>query len=123
MNSKIVETLEFMCDKDNPQDKKILLLAELFEHKCDALAENQKGLQKSLDSTIGKLDRLTELLEKYESDTHGCPVYRNKGDYERFSFYVRNPKLTLLMLFGLIALLGGFFGSTITNLIKGIFGL
>lgn len=123
MNSKIVETLEFMCDKDNPQDKKILLLAELVEHKCDALAENQKGLQKSLDDTIGKLDRLTELLEKYENDTHGCPVYRNKSDYEKFSFYVRNPKITILMLLGLIALLGGFFGSTLTDLIKGVFGL
>lgn len=123
MNSKIVETLEFMCDKNNPQDKKILLLAELVEHKCDALADNQKNLQKSLDTTNDKLDRLTQLLEKYESDTHGCPVYRNKDNYEKFSFYVRNPKLTLLMLLGIIALLGGFFGSTITDLIKGLLGL
>ena len=117
MNSKIVETLEFMCDKENPQDKKILLLAELVENKCDALAENQKGLQKSLDHTIDKLDRLTDLLEKYEGDTHGCPVYRNKEEYEKLSFYVRNPKITLIIILGIIALLGGFFGSTITDLI------
>lgn len=123
MNSKIVETLELMCDRNNPQDKKILLLAELVEHKCDALAENQKELQRSLDTTLNKIDRLTELLEKYESATHGCPVYKNKGDYERLSFYVRNPKITILMLLGLIALLGGFFGSTITNLLKGILGI
>ena len=123
MNSKIVETLEFMCDKNNPQDKKILLLAELVEHKCDTLAENQKGLQESLHNTIEKLDKLTDLLEKYENDAHGCPVYKNKGDYEKLSFYVRNPKLTLLMILGIVALLGGFFGSTITNLIKGIFGI
>lgn len=123
MNSKIVDTLEFMCDKDNPQDKKILLLAELVEHKCDALGENQKCLQKSIDHTIEKLDKLTELLEKYEGDTHGCPVYRNKEDYEKISFYVRNPKLTLLMLLGVIALLGGFFGSTITRLLKTLFGI
>ena len=123
MNSKIVDTLEFMCDKDNPQDKKILLLAELVEHKCDSLGENQKCLQKSIDHTIEKLDKLTELLEKYEGDTHGCPVYRNKEDYERISFYVRNPKLTLLMLLGVISLLGGFFGSTITKLLKTLFGI
>lgn len=123
MNSKIVETLEFMCDKNDPQDKKMLLLAELVENKCNALGENQKRLQESLDYTNRKLDKLTELLERYENDTHGCPVYRNKGDYERISFYVRNPKMTLLMILGLLAIIGGFFGSTITNLVKGLFGL
>lgn len=123
MNTKISEALELMCDRDNPQDKKILLLAELVEHKCDALAENQKGLQKSLDDTNEKLDKLTVLLEKYEGDTHGCPVYKDKDKYEKLSFYIRNPKITLLVLLGMLALLGGFFGSTITNLFKHIIGL
>lgn len=123
MNNKIAETLEFMCDRGNPQDRKILLLAELVEHKCDALADNQQKLQKSLDDTNDKLDKLTGLLEKYEKDTHGCPVYRNKDSYDKFSFYIRNPKLTILILLGLIALLGGFFGSTITDLVKHIIGL
>lgn len=123
MNSKIAETLELMCDRDNPQDRKILLLAELVEHKCDALADNQQKLQKSLDDTNDKLDKLTGLLEKYENDTHGCPVYKNKDSYDKFSFYIRNPKLTILILLGLVALLGGFFGSTITDLVKHIVGL
>lgn len=123
MNTEISEALELMCDRDNPQDKKILLLAELVEHKCDALADNQKGLQKSLDDTNEKLDKLTLLLEKYENDTHGCPVYKNKDKYEKLSFYVRNPKATLLIFLGMLALLGGFFGSTVTDLIKHIIGL
>ena len=123
MNSKISETLELMCDRNNPQDKKILLLAELVEHKCDSLADNQRCLQKSLDDTNNKLDKLTELLEKYESDTHGCPVYKNRDSYEKFSFYVKNPKLTIVMIVGVLAILGGVFGSTITNLLKRIIGL
>ena len=123
MNTKISEALELMCDRNNPQDKKILLLAELVEHKCDSLADNQKNLQKSLDDTNEKLDKLTSLLEKYENDTHGCPVYKNKDKYEKISFYVRNPKFTLLIILGIIALLGGFFGSTVTDLIKSIIGL
>lgn len=121
--SRIAETLQLMCDKDNPQDRKILLLAELVEHNCDALADTQKRLHKSLEATNEKLDKITQLFEKYEEDTHECPVYKNKDSYEKFSFYVRNPKLTILMLVGLFALLGGFFGSTITSLIKGIIGL
>lgn len=123
MNTKISEALELMCDRGNPQDKKILLLAELVEHKCDALAETQKGLQKSLNDTNEKLDKLTVLLEKYEGDTHGCPVYKDKDKYEKLSFYIRNPKITLLVLLGMLALLSGFFGSTITNLFRHIIGL
>ena len=123
MNSKIVETLEFMCDKENPQDKKILLLAELVENKCNALADNQKTLQKSLDTTNTKLDKLTEFLEKYETSVHECPVYMDKDKYEKLAFYVRNPKLTVFMLLGILALLGGLFGSTITNIIKGVINL
>lgn len=123
MNNKIVETLSLMCDRNDPQDKKILLLAELVEHKCDNLGENQKKLQESLDITNQKLDRLTDLLEKYEHDTHGCPVYRNKGDYEKFSFYIRNPKVAILVILGIVSLLGGFFGSTLNDFLKGIIGI
>lgn len=112
-----------MCDDGNPQDKKILLLAELFEHKCDALAENQQKLKVSLDDTNKKLDRLTELLEVYGTDTHDCPVYKNKGEYEKISFYVKNPKLTLLILIGLLALLCGFFSSTMSGLLRGFIGV
>lgn len=121
--NKISETLELMCDRSNPQDKKILLLAELVEHKCDALAETQKELRESLESTNTKLDKLTGLLEKYEQDTHGCPVYKNRDKYEKFSFYVNNPKLTIFTVIGVLALLGGFFGSTMTGLLKNIIGL
>lgn len=123
MNSKIVETLKVMCNDNDPQDKKMLLLAELVEHKCDALAENQRDLQVSLNSTNDKLDKLTQLLEKYEEDTHGCPVYRNRDKYEKFSFYVKNPKVSLAILLGVLAVLGGFFGSTVTDVVRKIFGI
>lgn len=123
MNSKIVETLELMCNKENPQDRKILLLAELVETKCDALGKNQDDLKRSLDNTNNKLDRLTTLLEKYENDTHGCPVYKNRSDYENISFFVRYPKISILVLLGVLALLGGVFGANFTDIINKLFGL
>ena len=121
--NKIVETLELMCDRDNPQDKKILLLAELVEHKCDALAQNQKELHVSLTKTNEKLDKLTQLLESYEQDAHACPVFKNKGSYEKISFYIKNPKLTILLLVGVIALLSGVFNSAIVGTIKFLLSL
>ena len=123
MNSKIVETLELMCDKENPQDRKILLLAELVETKCDALGKNQDDLKKSLDNTNQKLDRLTNLLEKYESDTHGCPVYKHRSEYEKISFFIKYPKISILVILGVIALLGGFFGANFMEIANKLFGL
>lgn len=107
-----------MCDKNNPQDKKILLLAELVESKCEALGKTQEELKGSLNSTNQKLDKLTELLEKYESDTHGCPVYKNRQDYEKLSFFVKYPKTASLALLGILAMSGGFFGANFINFVK-----
>lgn len=117
MTNDIVKALELMCDKNNQQDKKLLLLAKLVETKYSELGETQDSLQRCLDSTNQKLDKLTSLIERYESDTHGCPVYRNKEHYEKISFYVRNPKVSLLTLIGILAILGGFFGTSIVSLI------
>lgn len=125
MNSEIVKTLGLMCDKNNPQDKKLLLLAELVETRCDALSKNQGGLKESLDETNSKLDKLTELLEKYEKDTHGCPVYKNKKsiDFDKILVFVKYPKLSLLVLLGTFALLVGVFSSGITSILRFLFGV
>lgn len=116
MTNEIVNALELMCDKNDQQDKKLLLLAKLVEAKYSELSETQGSLQKCLDTTNEKLDKLTELIERYENDTHTCPVYRNREHYERLSFYVKNPKATTLLLIGILAILGGFFGTSIVQL-------
>lgn len=118
MNSTIVETLALMCNKDNPQDKKMLLLAELVETKYDALGKAQGELRDSIALTNEKLDKLTQLLTKYESATHDCPVYKNKDSYEKLSFLIKNPKIYLLVLVGILSLVGGFFGANFAEIIK-----
>lgn len=120
MNSKIVETLELMCDKENLQDKKILLLAELVETKCEALSKNQDGLKKSLEETNTKLDKLTGLLE---DDTHGCPVYKNKESFEKLSFFVKYPKITTFVVMGILAFTIGFFGTKVIKFLNTLFSL
>ena len=123
MDRDIVKTLKVMCRKDNPQDQKLLLLAELVETKCEALAQHQDSLQKSLDRTNEKLDKVATLLERIEDDRHSCPVYTNKPDFEKISFLLRYPKLSLFMLLGVMALIAGFFGTSIVESIKFVFGV
>lgn len=116
MTNEIVKALECMCNKGNQQDKKLLLLAKLVEAKHSELGQIQDSLQKCLDTTNEKLDKLTDLIERYERDTHGCPVYKNRDHYEKLSFYVKNPKMSLLTFIGILAILGGFFGTSIVSL-------
>lgn len=122
-NNEIVKTLTLMCDKNDPQDKKLLLLAELVETRCASLAEHQGELQKSLKDTNDKLDRMTKLLEQQQQDGKDCPVYRNKENFEKISFLMRYPRFSLLMLLGVIALLAGFFGASVLPYLKVIFGV
>lgn len=123
MNSKIVNTLEMMCDKENPQDRKLLLLAELVETKCEALAENQQELKESLKKTNEKLDKLTDILVKYEEIQDDCPVRKNTEHFKNLVFFVKHPKLSFLMIIGILALLIGVFSSTTTGVIKFLMGL
>ena len=39
--NKIIDSLEVMCEKDNPQDRKLLLLAHLVQDSVKGLAERQ----------------------------------------------------------------------------------
>jgi len=123
MSSEIVKTLTLMCDKDDPQDKKLLLLAELVETRCAALAEHQEELQKSLKDTNAKLDKVTQLLEEQQDMGKDCPVYKNMENFEKISFLMKYPRLSVLMLLGIGALLAGFFSSDVLPYIKLIFGI
>lgn len=119
----LVRTLERMCDQDDPQDRKLLLLAELVETKCEALGKNQEELKLSLDKTNDKLDRLTLILERYEQGKDDCPVYKNKSDFERLTVLLKYPRMSLLVLLGVLSLLVGMFSSSFNDLLKFIFGL
>lgn len=117
-NNKIVATLKVMCDVNNPQDKKLLLLAELVETNCDNLAERQNKLNENIEATNKKLDKLVDMLEKIEKGETSCPVYQNKAKFENMTMFLKNPKMSLLIIVGLVALLLGFVGSSIMDVVK-----
>lgn len=92
MNSKIVETLELMCDKENLQDKKILLLAELVETKCEALSKNQDGLKKSLEETTLNWINLQVFLKDMKTSRMDALFIRIKSLLRNFLFSLNTPK-------------------------------
>lgn len=112
-----------MCNTKDPQDRKILLLAELVETKCEALGASQEELKNSLSETNEKLDKLTTLLEELQRNTLACPVYKDMASYEKLNFIVKHPKVSILLLLGTLALIGGFFGANVIDGIKMLMGL
>lgn len=122
-SNNIVHTLGLMCDKNNPQDAKLLLLAELVETKCEALGKTQGELKESLKETNSKLDKLTQLLESYERTQKYCPVQVHKKGFSKLVMFMEHPKITILVLVGVVALLMGVFGAELSNLIRHLVGL
>lgn len=123
MGDDIAENLELMCDRDNPQDKKILLLARLMQGRFETLSNNQEELKKSLEHTNKKLDRILDTIEQYESAAENCPVSKNKDAIEPLILFFRYPKLSFILIIGIAALLGGLVSNGFTDMIKALLGV
>lgn len=121
--NKIIDSLEVMCEKDNPQDRKLLLLAHLVQDSVKGLAERQQELQGSLSETNRKLDSVLEAITKYKKDMDNCPVYDNRELFDRVKFIIKNPRLSLFIFLGIISLLSGLFGSSVISILKLVFGV
>lgn len=121
--NKIIDSLEVMCEKDNPQDRKLLLLAHLVQDSVKGLAERQQELQGSLSETNRKLDSVLEAITKYKEDMDNCPVYGNRELFDRVKFLIKNPRLSLFLFLGIISLLSGLFGSSVIGILKLVFGV
>lgn len=121
--NKIIDSLEVMCEKDNPQDRKLLLLAHLVQDSVKGLAERQQELQGSLSETNRKLDSVLEAITEYKKDMDNCPVYGNKELFDRVKFLIKNPRLSLFLFLGIISLLSGLFGSSVISILKLVFGV
>lgn len=121
--NKIIDNLEVMCEKDNPQDRKLLLLAHLVQDSVKGLAERQQELQGSLSETNRKLDSVLEAITKYKEDMDNCPVYGNRELFDRVKFLIKNPRLSLFLFLGIISLLSGLFGSSVISILKLVFGV
>lgn len=121
--NKIIDSLEVMCEKDNPQDRKLLLLAHLVQDSVKGLAERQQELQGSLSETNRKLDSVLEAITKYKKDMDNCPVYGSREIFDRVKFLIKNPRLSLFLFLGIISLLSGLFGSSVISILKLVFGV
>ena len=122
-----MRTIETMCDTNNSQDKKTLLLAKLVDDRFNTIEEFQKSIIEKVDfiskSVSDELTTLDKIVSAIQSDRDDCPVYQHKEKVNDIMIFVRRPKLTLLLALGLGALAGIGSGEVSQAFIKWIITL
>lgn len=116
--TNVVRSLKLLCDEKDPQDQKIMLLAQLMEERCNSLEVNQVALHECLINTDKKLDALSELLAKLKQTEDGCPILRNKNSSEALIFLFKHPRILFIFITGIVAIIAGMCGLGISDLIK-----
>ena len=120
MSTSIVRTLKLMCADDNPQDKKLLLLAELVDTKYSEMAKNQEEMKQSIKATDAKLDKILDLFEEQQkAHKENCLINEaNREGFACLSVLLSYPKLTVFVLLGVLALLLGTYSKDLINWLK-----
>lgn len=120
MSTGIVKTLKLMCDDANPQDKKLLLLAELVDTKYSEMAKNQEEMKQSIKATDEKLDKILDLFEEQQKVHRAtCPINEaNREGFALLSVLLSHPKLAVFVLLGVLALLLGVYSKDLINWLK-----
>jgi len=112
---KVVTKLKAICDPANHTDQKFILLAELVDDRITKLAEEvlktstaEEVLKTStaIVSLTSDMSDLTTSVSKFINFHSVCPVTKNKKQTENLLFLAKNPKLLILAIIGISAIMG-----------------
>lgn len=120
MSKDILDSLELLCDRTDPQDKKILLLANLVAERTNSMEAGQKQLFVALSETNKTLEQLKTKLDSEIDLRRDCPVTKNKQKYDQLTFLIKDPRITFIIFIGVSAILSGFFGGELIDWLKEI---
>lgn len=118
-----MDTIETICDENNPQDRKQLLLARLVDSQFkeirktqDDMTEKQDKMETILSELVKKIDKEIEVIsnsvKRLETQKKACPVYNNMPEAskmiefaknpntEKIIFFVKNPKMAIYASIG-----------------------
>lgn len=118
---KITKSLKAILDPDNPEDKKILLLAELIEDMRDTICSREDKMQEDITDVKEKVEGLSDLasreeilrrdlfevkqkVESLSSMTSRCPMLKNTQGSKFIGFIVEYPKaaIAIVLMVGLL---------------------
>lgn len=118
MSKDILDNLELLCDRSDEQDRKFLLLAALVTDRTEAMEKGQKELIDAVSETNKNLNILKDILVDEVAIRKNCPITKNIENYEKFSFFMRYPRITILLFLGIAAVISGVVGNEFFSWVK-----
>lgn len=138
---KITKSLKAILDPDNPEDKKILLLAELIEDMRDTICFREDKMQEDITDVKEKVKNLSDLASREEVLRHEvdeikqevetlssmssrCPMLKNTQGSKFIGFIAEYPKVSaaiVLMVGLLLGVTSGDIADFIIKIISQIF--
>lgn len=132
---KITKSLKAILDPDNPEDKKILLLAELIEDMRDTIYSREDKMQEDITDVKEKVENLSDLASREEALRHEvsevkqkvdmlsamtsqCPMLKNTQGSKFIGFIVEFPKVSIAIVLMAGLLLGVTSGNIADFIIK-----
>jgi hypothetical protein len=132
---KITKSLKAILDPDNPEDKKILLLAELIEDMRDTIYSREDKMQEDITDVKEKVENLSDLASREEalrqevaeikqqvetlsSMSSCCPMLKNTQGSKFIGFIVEYPKVSIAIVLMVGLLLGATSGDIADFIIK-----
>lgn len=95
---EITNSLKAILDPDNPDDRKLLLLAQLIESM-------KSGIEKREFSMIQDINDLKNKVDSLSLETKSCPIIH--GNQNQFlNFFFTYPKIAIIFLLILGVILG-----------------
>lgn len=100
----ITDKLRTIIDPNNPQDQKTLLLAQLVSSKVSDIKDVQEDHSILLKETHDMVENLIEKVNANINLTKECPVFKEREKYETVTFFLKNTKIALLTMLGILTM-------------------
>lgn len=123
MSNELLSSLELICNKNDVQDQKLLLLAKLVDEKYTNLEEDYADIKEKLLDTNTKIETLMKKLDSSVFCAQECIVPKYPKEFKVILFMLKNPKLSLLIVIGAVAVYTGLYSFGAFDAIANFFKL
>lgn len=117
----ITDTLRSLLDPSDPNDRKLLLLAELIQTRFSDLKEDIKELKESDRKITEHMENISEELRVVQDERKLCPIARNSSANEFIGFFLKYPKFIVICLLCIGFSVGTFGMDILTKILSLIF--
>ena len=118
----ITEKLKTIIDPNDPQDRKLFLLAQLVSTRFSEIKKTQEEQGQVVKEIHTLISNLAGSVKQAIELTSTCPVHKEREKYETITFLIKRPIIAMMFILGLMAASLLQFKDIISDIINMIVG-